>query len=223
MQDFINTENWRIFRIMAEFIESIEFMAQAGTSVSMFGSARITEDDRYYQLAEEVAFKFSEKGISVITGGGPGIMEAGNKGAKRGKNGKSIGLNIELPFEQYPNAYTDAMKNFHYFFIRKVMFIKYAKAILIFPGGFGTMDEFFEALTLIQTNKVTKVPIILIGKDFWQPMVKIIEKDIFKNNYISKEDLDLFVVTDDPDEIVQRVEDYMDSTQRTISDNLTNG
>jgi len=223
MQDFINTENWRIFRIMAEFIESIEFMTQAGTSVTMFGSARISEDDKHYKLAEEIACRFSKKGISVITGGGPGIMEAGNRGAKRGEKGKSIGLNIVLPYEQLPNSYIGAVKDFHYFFIRKVMFIKYAKAILIFPGGFGTMDEFFEALTLIQTNKIAKVPVILIGKDFWHPIIKLIEEMMLKSHFISEEDLEMFTLTDDPNEAVEVVETYMNETQRTISDNLTNG
>ncbi len=220
MNNIVNNENWRVFRVMAEFVESIEFMAEAGTSVTIFGSARTSEDNKYYRLAQEVAKMFSEKGISVITGGGPGIMEAGNRGAKAGEKGQSIGLNIELPFEQYPNPYIDREKDFHYFFIRKVMFIKYAKAIIIFPGGFGTMDEFFEALTLLQTGKIKKVPVILVGSDFWQPVVEIIDKLMVKLGNISPEDMNLFTITDNPKEVFDIVEKHMKNTQREISDNL---
>ncbi len=220
MDEYLVAENWRVFRVMAEFIESIEFMAKAGTSVTIFGSARRKPSDKYYQLAEEVAYLLSNQGVSIITGGGPGIMEAGNKGAQRGKNGKSIGLNIELPFEQKPNQFIDWVKNFHYFFIRKVMFIKYAKAMIIFPGGFGTMDELFEVLTLIQTKKVTPMPVILVGRDFWQPWIKLIEELMVESNSISKDDLKLFTITDDPKEVLAIVEDYMTATQRSIKDNL---
>jgi uncharacterized protein (TIGR00730 family) len=220
MEDFLVTENWRVFRVMAEFIESIEFMGQAGTSVTIFGSARRKPNDKYYKLAEEVAFELSSKGISIITGGGPGIMEAGNKGAQRGKKGTSIGLNIELPFEQKANKFIDRVKNFHYFFIRKVMFIKCAKAMIIFPGGFGTMDELFEVLTLIQTKKISPMPVILVGSEFWQPWIKMIEELMVESNSISKEDMKIFTITDDPKKVLAIVEGYMKATQRTITDNL---
>ena len=220
MKEIINNENWRVFRVMAEFVESTEFMAEAGTSVTIFGSARTSEDNKYYKMAQKVASMFSEKGISIITGGGPGIMEAGNRGAQEGKNGQSIGLNIELPFEQSANPYIDREKDFHYFFIRKVMFIKYAKAIIIFPGGFGTMDEFFEALTLIQTRKSRKVPVILVGSEFWNPVVEILDQLMVKLGNISPEDMELFTVTDNPEEVVKIVEEHMNNTEHEISNNL---
>jgi len=218
--DFLGTDQWRVFRVMAEWIESVQFMASAGTSVTMFGSARTPDSERYYKLAEEVAYLLSKKGISIITGGGPGIMEAGNKGAQRGKKGKSIGLNIELPFEQEPNPYIDQMKDFHYFFIRKVMFLKYAKAMIIFPGGFGTMDEFFETVTLIQTKKIAQMPVILVGGDYWKDIISFMKNHMLDNKMIKKTDFDMLIMTDDAKEVVKIVENYMKKTQREISNNL---
>lgn len=223
MYNFTSTENWRVFRIMAEFIESIEFMANVGISVSVFGSARTQPGTKYYEEAVAVGKLLAERGISVITGGGPGIMEAANKGAAeaRGRNpGKSIGLNIELPYEQKPNPYAKLLKNFHYFFIRKIMFVKYAKAIIIMPGGYGTMDEFFEVMTLVQTKKISKIPIILIGSEFWSPLISFFRGHILKQGLIEKGDLNLLTVVDTPEEAVSLVVKHIRQTTKKITDNI---
>lgn len=223
MYNFTSTENWRVFRIMAEFIESIEFMANVGISVSVFGSARTKPDNKNYQAAVEVGRLLAERGISVITGGGPGIMEAANKGATeaRGRNkGKSIGLNIELPFEQKPNPYAKLLKNFHYFFIRKMMFVKYAKAVIILPGGYGTMDEFFEVITLLQTKKISRIPIILVGSVFWGPLISFFRGHILKEGLIEKGDLNLFLVVDTPQEAVALVLKHIRQTTKKLTDNI---
>jgi len=213
MKDWNNIktrDSWEIFKIMGEFVEGFETMSRIGPCVSIFGSARTKPEDKYYQLAEEVAYLLTQQKFGVITGGGPGIMEAGNKGAKRG-GGKSVGLNIVLPFEQEANPYIDSDKiiNFDYFFIRKVMFIKYAQGFIVLPGGFGTLDEMFEALTLIQTEKSGKFPVILIGKSFWTGLIDWIKEVLLeKENNISPEDLDLIQIVDTAEDAVKMINDY---------------
>ena len=197
-------DSWAIFKIMAEFVNGYEKLSKIGPCVSIFGSARTKTDHPYYKLAEEVAFKLTQNGFGVITGGGPGIMEAGNKGANRGK-GTSVGLNIELPFEQHDNPWTDHDKNlnFDYFFVRKVMFVKYSQGFVVMPGGFGTMDELFEAITLIQTNKIGRFPIVLVGKKFWGGLLDWIKNTLLEEGNISEKDLNLFRVVDTADEAVE--------------------
>jgi uncharacterized protein (TIGR00730 family) len=192
---------------MAEFVESFEKLAKIGPCVSIFGSARTKANNQYYLLAEEVAFKLTQLGYGIITGGGPGIMEAGNKGAKRG-GGKSVGLNIELPFEQSSNDYIDSDKliNFDYFFVRKVMFMKYAQGFIVLPGGFGTLDELFEAITLIQTKKIARFPIILVGKEYWSGLWSWIKTQLLEGEQnINLEDLDLVKIVDYADEAVKEI------------------
>lgn len=203
-------DSWSIFKIMGEFVNGYEKLSEIGPCVSIFGSARTKSDSKYYNLAVEIAEKIVESGFGVITGGGPGIMEAGNKGARKG-NGSSVGLNIDLPFEQHDNPYIDRDKNlnFDYFFARKVMFVKYSQAFVVMPGGFGTMDELFEAITLIQTQKIDKFPIILVGSEFWKGLVDWFQKtllDEFQN--ISPEDMYLFKVVDTADEVVDIIEKF---------------
>src|SRR3954471_2173400 len=196
--------SWQIFKIMSEFVEGFEKMSRIGPCVSIFGSARTPPEHRYYQLAEEIAFKLVKEGYGIISGGGPGIMEAANKGARRGE-GKSVGLNIELPFEQKHNDYIDTDKciNFDYFFVRKTIFLKYSQGFIAMPGGFGTMDELFEAITLIQTNKVAHFPIILVGKKYWEGLLKwVTETMLYAESTISEKDLELFNVVDTADEAV---------------------
>ena len=200
-------DSWAVFKIMSEFVEGYERLARIGPCVSIFGSARTSEDHEYYKLAEEIAYKLTLNNYGVITGGGPGIMEAGNKGAKRGK-GTSVGLNIELPFEQHYNPYIDSDKmiNFDYFFVRKVMFVKYAQGFIVLPGGFGTLDELFEALTLIQTKKLGKFPVILVGTAYWTGLLDWIKSTLLeKENNISAKDLDLIKIVDSADEAVNEV------------------
>jgi uncharacterized protein (TIGR00730 family) len=201
------TDSWRVFKIISELVEGFEKLARIGPCVSIFGSARTHYNDKYYRLAEEIAYQLTQKGYGVITGGGPGIMEAANKGARRGK-GKSVGINIDLPFEQHPNTYIDADKliTFDHFFVRKVMFMKYAQGFIVLPGGFGTFDELFEAITLIQTRKIGKFPIILVGKKYWGGLVDWI-KDVMleEEENISPADLDLFSVVDTAEEAVDKI------------------
>ena len=196
-------DSWAIFKIMAEFVEGYEKLSKIGPCVSIFGSARTKPDEEYYELSEEVAYKLTQNGYGVITGGGPGIMEAGNKGAHRGK-GTSVGLNIELPFEQHDNPWIDPGKSldFDYFFVRKVMFVKYAQGFIVMPGGVSTLDELFEAYTLIQTDKVSKFPIILVGRDYWGGLIDWIKEKVLKEKNISPEDLDLFELVDTKDEVM---------------------
>jgi uncharacterized protein (TIGR00730 family) len=204
------SDSWQIFKIMAEFVEGFEKMASIGPCVSVFGSARTKPGNRYYQLAEEIAFKLTQNGYGIITGGGPGIMEAANKGAQRGK-GVSVGLNIQLPFEQSSNPYIDADKliTFKHFFVRKVVFQKYAQGFIVLPGGFGTFDEFFESATLIQTGKIGKFPIVLVGTEFWNGMISWIEKVVQEEEKnISPEDLDLFKIVDTADEAVKVINNF---------------
>lgn len=203
-------DSWQIFKIMSEFVDGYDTMAKIGPCVSIFGSARTTDENPYYQLAEEIAFKLTQNGYGVITGGGPGIMEAANKGAKKGE-GKSVGLNIELPFEQSANPYIDNDKliNFDYFFVRKVMFVKYAQGFIVLPGGVGTLDELFEAITLIQTKKIGKFPIVLVGKSFWGGLIDWIKEVMLKKEKnISPEDLNLFSVVDTADEALEIINEF---------------
>jgi len=197
-------DSWAVFKIMSEFVEGYERLAKIGPCVSMFGSARTKPNNPHYKTAEELAFQLTQNGYGVITGGGPGIMEAGNKGAQRG-GGVSVGLNIDLPFEQAANPYIDNDKllNFQYFFPRKVMFVKYAQGFVVLPGGFGTLDELFEAITLIQTKKIGKFPIILLGKSYWDGLIQWITNVMLaKEANISKKDLNLLKVVDSPEEAV---------------------
>ncbi len=197
---FTNTDPWRVLRILGEFVSGFEELAELGPAVSIFGSARTSPDDPMYRAAIETARLLAESSLAIITGGGPGIMEAGNKGAQQG-GGVSVGLNIELPFEQGTNRYVQIPINFHYFFVRKTMFVKYAQAFVIFPGGFGTLDELFEALTLIQTGKIRNFPVILFGSAYWAGLLDWLRQTMLAEGKISPADLDLIVVTDSPQEV----------------------
>ncbi|MEL4455735.1 TIGR00730 family Rossman fold protein [Lutimonas vermicola] len=203
-------DSWAIFKVMSEFVDGYEKLSRIGPCVSVFGSARTKPGETYYELAENIAFQLTQNGYGVITGGGPGIMEAGNKGAHRG-GGVSVGLNIELPFEQKDNPFIDRGKNleFDYFFVRKVMFVKYAQGFVAMPGGFGTLDELFEAITLIQTKKIAKFPIILVGTSFWNGLLDwIIETMLKKQGNISDVDLELFKIVDTADEVVDIINNF---------------
>lgn len=213
-------DSWAIFKVMSEFVDGYEKLARIGPCVSVFGSARTKPGEKYYELAENIAYKLTQNGYGVITGGGPGIMEAGNKGAHRG-GGVSVGLNIELPFEQKDNPYIDRGKNleFDYFFVRKVMFVKYAQGFVAMPGGFGTLDELFEAITLIQTKKIGKFPILLVGSSFWAGLMDWIKETMLsKNGNISEEDLDLFTIVDTPEEVVDVINKFY--TRHKLSPNF---
>jgi len=203
-------DSWAIFKIMAEFVEGYDKMAKIGPCVSVFGSARTHEDNKYYKMAEEVSYLLTQNNYGVITGGGPGIMEAGNRGARRGA-GVSVGLNIELPFEQSSNIHIDDDKSidFDYFFVRKVMFVKYAQGFIAIPGGFGTLDELFEAVTLIQTKKIAKFPIILMGSDYWAGMIDWIKETMLgKEQNISPEDMDFMQIVDEPQAAVDIINEF---------------
>jgi len=202
-------DSWAIFKIMAEFVEGFERLSKIGPCVSIFGSARTKQDHEYYKLAENIAYKLTKHGYGVVTGGGPGIMEAGNRGANRGK-GTSVGLNIELPFEQHDNPYIDADKSldFDYFFVRKVMFVKYSQGFVVMPGGFGTMDELFEAITLIQTKKIGKFPIILVGRNFWAGLFDWIKNTLVNEGNISPKDLDLISLVDTEEEVLEVIDTF---------------
>ncbi|HAX92332.1 MAG TPA: TIGR00730 family Rossman fold protein [Bacteroidales bacterium] len=204
------TDSWRVFKIISELVEGFEKLARIGPCVSIFGSARTHYNDKYYKLAEDIAYKLVQNGYGVITGGGPGIMEAANKGAKKG-NGKSVGINIDLPFEQSANAFIDSDKliTFDHFFVRKVMFMKYAQGFIVLPGGFGTFDELFEAITLIQTRKIGKFPIILVGTKYWTGLINwISEVMLEEERNISAEDLDIFTLVDTSDEAVDYISKF---------------
>ncbi len=202
-------DSWAIFKIMAEFVEGFERLSKIGPCVSIFGSARAKPEDSDYKLADDIAYKLTQKGYGIVTGGGPGIMEAGNKGASRGK-GTSVGLNIDLPFEQHDNIYIDSDKSldFDYFFVRKVMFIKYSQGFVVLPGGFGTLDELFEAMTLIQTKKIGKFPIVLVGKNYWEGLLDWIKKTLLEEGKISEKDLDIFSLVDSDDEVVEAIDKF---------------
>lgn len=203
---FTETDTWRIFRIQGEFVEGFEALSRVGPAVSLFGSARTVPDDPYYEAARQTARLLAEAGLAVISGGGPGIMEAANRGAKEA-GGQSVGLNIELPMEQTPNPYQTLALDFHYFFVRKMMFVKYSIAFAIFPGGFGTMDELFESLTLAQTDKIEHFPIVLYGSAFWGGMIDWMRDTMLTTGTISPEDLDVFHVTDDPQDAARYIID----------------
>lgn len=205
---------WRIFRIMAEFVEGFDELASIGPAVSFFGSARAKPKERYYQLAEKTASEIVKAGFAVITGGGRGIMEAANKGAAEA-GGKSIGLNIEIPMEQIPNKYQNLSLHFRYFFCRKVMFLKYAHGFIVFPGGYGTMDEFTESLVLIQTLKQASFPVILMGSDYWEGLIAWMKEKMLKeHHHISPEDLDVFTVVDEPEAAVKIIIDFKEAKGR---------
>lgn len=215
-----SSNSWMTFKIMAEFVDGFERLARIGPCVSIFGSARTPEEDPHYSKAVEIAKRIAEGGFGIITGGGPGIMEAANKGAQLAK-GKSVGLNIVLPFEQTLNAYVDKDKSidFDYFFVRKVMFMKYAQGFVVLPGGFGTLDELFEALTLVQTNKQAKFPIVMVDKAFWSPLIDWIKTALLdQNNYISLEDMFLFHLVDSPEEAADIIFDFY--TKFTLKPNF---
>jgi len=205
--DFTNEETWRIFRIMGEFVDGFEVLSKAGKAVSIFGSARLSPGDKYYNVAVHLSYLLAKAGYAVITGGGGGIMEAGNRGAKKA-GGHSIGLNIQIPMEQRPNKYIDTLLDFHYFFVRKVMFVKYAKAFIIFPGGYGTMDELFESMTLVQTRRIGKFPIVLVGKHYWRGLIDWIKSTVLDRGCIDKSDLKIFNLVDTPEEAVSVIKKF---------------
>ena len=192
---------------MSEFVDGFEVLSKIGKAVSIFGSARSKPESKYYKLAEEVAYHIAKAGFTVITGSGPGLMEAANKGTQRA-GGHSVGLNIQLPCEQKPNKYVDTLLDFRYFFIRKVMFVKYAKAFVILPGGYGTLDEFFEAIALIQTQRISKFPVILFNSEYWKGLIGWLKETVHKNNNISKEDLDIFILVDKPEEVAGAIKKF---------------
>jgi len=213
-QDGNNKDIWSVFKIMGEFVDGFDTLYKVGPCISIFGSARTRPGDKYYELAVETGELITKKGFGVITGGGPGIMEAGNKGAHIGE-GKSVGLGIELPFEQGMNEFVNReySVDFNYFFVRKVMFVKYAQGFIVFPGGFGTLDELFESLTLIQTHKISKIPIILFGSDYWDGLVNWIKKTMVDAGTIAEKDLDLFHVTDSTEEAVKIICDFYEKKE----------
>jgi len=213
----ITKDSWMVFRVMSEFVDGYEKMARIGPCVSIFGSARLKEDNFYYKMAVDIAKKITEIGFGVITGGGPGIMEAGNRGANG--NGKSIGLNIELPFEQHFNPYVDKGYNinFDYFFVRKVMFVKYSQGFVVMPGGFGTLDELTEALTLIQTNKIGKFPIVLVGSEFWSGLLDWFKGTLLKEGLIAEKDLELFRVVDNAEDAVAHIKAFYDKYSVSVN------
>ena len=214
MEDLRTSETWRVFRIQSELIDGIESLHNLGAAVSIFGSSRLREDSPFYQAAQRVARTLADAGLSVITGGGPGVMEAANRGAFGGL-GQSVGLNIALPHEQVPNRHQDVSLSFRYFFVRKFMFVRYALGYVIFPGGFGTMDELFEALTLIQTGKISQFPVVLFGTHYWAGLVRWLNSRVLAERKISPGDMDLMVVTDDPHEAARVVEQAYDLQLRT--------
>ena len=211
-QDLLARDSWRVFRIMGEFVEGFEEMSIAGPAVSIFGSARVSPDDAIYQQCVTTAFGLGKEGYSIITGGGPGIMEAANRGAREA-GAPSFGCNIELPFEQGTNPFVDHAIDFRYFFVRKTMFVKYADAFVIFPGGYGTMDELFEALTLIQTGKIQNFPVVLFGSDYWHGLLDWIRSTMLEQGRISQADFELVHLTDDPEEVVAHIRNHVQATR----------
>jgi uncharacterized protein (TIGR00730 family) len=209
LDDFTIQESWRLFRILSEFVDGFDNMVDVAPGVSFYGSARVKEGDRAYEDARSIAMALSSRECSIITGGGPGVMEAANRGAQEG-GGLSVGLNIELPFEQKPNPYIDRLITFRYFFVRKVMFVKYSVAFVILPGGFGTMDEFFEALTLIQTHKIAPFPVYMVGKDYYGGLIDWINKRMIAEDKILPEDLNIVKLVDSVEEVVEGVSNLLD-------------
>ncbi len=217
VDDLHGSEPWRMFRIMSEFVEGFDELSRIGPAVSVFGSARFPRSNKYYKKALTISRLLSESGFAIITGGGPGIMEAANKGAAQ-NNGVSIGLNIELPMEQEPNPYQSKSLHFRYFFARKVMFVKYAVGYVCMPGGFGTLDEFFEALTLMQTHKIYRFPVILVGTDYWTPVMEFMKTTMLKERTISRKDLKLINMTDDPKEVVSIVKKHFEWKKKKVEE-----
>jgi hypothetical protein len=208
IDSFSIDESWRIFKIMAEFVEAVEELSQIGPAVTVFGSARVTPENEYYKKTREIARLLAQSGFAIITGGGPGIMEAANRGAAEA-GGKSIGMNIRLPFEQEPNPYANIAIDYKYFFIRKVMFVKYAMAYIILPGGYGTMDELFEAITLIQTKRIKSFPVILIGSDYWKGLMSWLKGTMLKEGKILERDFNLIQIFDEPDQVVKHIQKFV--------------
>lgn len=215
VEDLKGKETWRLFRIMSEFIEGFDELSDIGPAVSIFGSARLNKNHKFYKSCVEVSSLLSKNGYTVITGGGPGIMEAANRGASQ-NGGVSIGLNITLPREQKPNKYQNRSLHFRYFFARKVMFVKYAIGYVCMPGGFGTLDEFFEALTLIQTHKIYPFPLILFGREYWEPLMAFMKNNMVKYKTIDPGDLDFIDITDDPEEVLEIINRHMDRKMKLI-------
>jgi len=207
--EIVATDSWAVFKIMSELVEGFEKLAKIGPCVTIFGSARAKMSDKYYKMAEKIAYLLTSKGFGIISGGGPGIMEAANKGAHY-SGGKSVGLNIDLPYEQNPNPFIDRDKliNFDYFFVRKVMFMKYSQGYIVMPGGFGTLDEMFEAITLIQTHKMVEFPIILVGTEFWSPLVSWLNTVLLAENYIGPDDMAIYTVVDTAEEAVEQIDRF---------------
>jgi len=222
VEDLRHSETWRVFRIQSELVEGFETLNDLGPAVSIFGSSRMKSTSFYYKKAVKLGKKLSDEGFAVITGGGPGIMEGANRGAMQGK-GKSVGLNIEIPAEQHPNKYQDISLSFRYFFIRKLMFVKYSFAFIIFPGGFGTMDELFESLTLSQTKRIGVFPIILLGKSYWKGLIDWMKTTLLKNNAIKLQDLSLISIVDDIDEICSILNEYIKAYKITLPRKQTIG
>lgn len=215
MEDLKHSETWRVFRIQSELVEGFETLNDLGPAVAVFGSSRMKAGSPYYEKAVELGRRLANAGFSVITGGGPGIMEGANRGAHEGK-GRSVGLNIEIPLEQQPNKYQDLSLSFRYFFIRKLMFVKYSIAFIIFPGGFGTMDELFEALTLSQTKRIGVFPIVLFGRDYWKGLIDWFKSTLIANNAIAPEDLDLLSIADDIQEACEILMEYKRTFEITM-------
>lgn len=213
-EDLKMEDPWRVFRIMAEFVDGFHELSEVGPAVSIFGSARTDPSNPWFKQAEKTAALLVKEGYAIITGAGPGIMEASNKGATKAK-GRSIGLNIDLPFEQKPNRYVQELINFHYFFCRKVMFVKYATAFVIFPGGYGTLDEFFESITLIQTRRMGKFPVILYGSTYWGGLIDWLKKSVLKEKNIDPEDLDIFQVVDSPENVIRAIKKFYGKKKKT--------
>ena len=214
-EDFTKEDPWRIFRIMSEFVDGFEELSDVKEAVSIFGSAKASKTSKYYKTAEETAASLVKNGYAIITGAGPGIMEAANKGAKKA-HGESIGLNILIPTMQKPNKYITRVLEFKYFFCRKVMFAKYSKALVAFPGGFGTMDEFFEAITLVQTRRIDPFPVILVGSEYWKGMIDWLKSTVLKSGAISKDDLKLFTVVDEPKDVVKAIRKFYEKKGEEI-------
>ena len=210
---FTGEDTWRVFRIMAEFVEGFEMLSKIGPAVTIFGSSKTKREEKYYRLAEQTASLLVKAGYGVITGGGPGIMEAANRGAKEA-GGTSVGLNIIIPSQQKGNRFITTLLDFRYFFCRKVMFVKYAKAFVIIPGGFGTMDELLEAVTLIQTERIERFPVIMVGREYWDGFLTWLEEVCLDRGYISKKDTNIFTVVDTPEEVVAAVERFYQGENR---------
>ena len=210
-EDFTQEDPWRVFRIMSEFVEGFEVLSKIGKAVSIFGSSRLKPGTKYYKMGEEIAYLLAKEGYAIITGSGPGLMEAANKGARRAK-GKSVGLNIQIPSEQKPNKFVDILLDFRYFFVRKVMFVKYAKAFVILPGGYGTLDECFEAINLVQTNRIDKFPVILFNREYWKGLVDWLKTRVVKEGCVYDNELGIFTIVDSPKEVVAAIKKFYGKT-----------